>query len=354
MAESSCVDFRMTSGAFSEALLAGSPGTPSFPVSASLDLTSRCNLQCRHCFLRYDGVNLRDKSTRETEQVLETLRDLGVLFLVLTGGDPFCRPDFKPVYQAAKRCGFFLTIFSNGTLLDDALMDYLADHPPRRIELTAYGYSEKTYEAVTGVPGSYHRFRTAVDGLQRRGILLRLKTMVLRSNAHELQDIQAWALGMGCDFRYDAIVHPCLNGDATPLRERTSPALIARFRRRDSEHARFPDRDHIQEPTPHRRHLFECGAGLLTVHVDAAHQAHPCMTWRWNPFDLTGKPSLADWHAYITSLRSQPAPGGRCDTCPNRARCQSCAAYSVLETGTAAGAPEFFCDLIREEQKAGD
>lgn len=354
MAGSNCMDFRMTPETFSQVLLADKPGKHSFPVSASLDLTSRCNLQCRHCFLRYNGVNLRDKSTRQTEQVLETLRDFGVLFLVLTGGDPFCRPDFKPLYQAAKRCGFFLTIFSNGTLLDDTLMDFLADLPPRRIELTAYGHTEETYEAVTGVPGSYHRFRRAVDGLLQRGILLRLKTMVLRTNAHELENIQAWALGLGCDFRYDAIIHPCLNGDPAPLNERISPGLIAGFRRRDSEHARFPDLDHSPEPSPHRRRLFECGAGLLTAHVDAAHQAHPCMTWRWHPFDLTGNPTLADWQAHISFLRDQPAPGGRCDTCPKRARCQSCAAYSVLETGSATGTPEFFCDLVREEQKTGD
>lgn len=347
-----CTDCQMTSGDFAQTLLASPQTPPAFPVSASLDLTSRCNLKCLHCFLRYEGVNPRDKTTREVIHVLDILRDFGVLFLVLTGGDPFVRPDFKPLYLAAKRNGFFLTLFSNGTLLDEDLMDFLADQPPRRIELTAYGHTEATYEAVTGIPGSFGKFRKTVEGLLRRGLLLRLKSMALRTNAHELEAIRDWALALGCDFRYDAIVHPCLDGDAFPLNERLDPATIARFRHRDRERLRGADSD--TAPTPHRQYLFECGAGLLTVHVDSRHQAHPCMSWRWDPFDMTGKPTLAAWQTHITELRNRPAPGGPCDTCGDRNHCQSCAAYSLLETGSLSGAPPFFCQLMEEENNTGD
>lgn len=352
MDHSGCFDEQITSGTFGDNLLSHSPGKPAFPVSASLDLTSRCNLKCLHCFLRHDHVDLREKSTREVEQVLELLRDFGVLFLVLTGGDPFCRPDFKAVYQAAKRCGFFLSLFSNGTLMDDDLMDFLADQPPRRIELTAYGHTEATYEAVTGIPGSYSRFRYAVDGLLRRGILLRLKSMVLSTNANELTAIRDWVVGLGCDFRYDAIIHPCLDGDASPLTERITPALIAQFRHRDKERRPSPPSGEAPPaPTPPRKHLFECGAGLLTLHVDSRHQAHPCMSWRLDPFDLTKNPTLSEWHTYVAALRARPAPGGACDTCADRGQCQSCAAYSVLEAGNPAGVPKFFCQLVAEEKK---
>jgi len=350
MPGSDCYDGQISSGSFAETLLAAPQSPPLFPASASLDLTSSCNLECRHCFLRYETIDRQDRTTAEDSKILDTLRNFGVLFLVLTGGDPFARADFKPIYLAAKRNGFFLTLFSNGTLLDEGLMDFLAEQPPRRIELTAYGHTEGTYEAVTGIPGSYRRFRSAVDGLLKRGILLRLKSMVLRTNAHEIEAIREWALGLGCDFRYDAIVHPCLDGDSSPLAERLDPATIARFRQRDRERLAGGASD--TTPTPRRKHLFECGAGLLTVHVDARHQAHPCMSWRQDPFDMTGRPTLAAWQAHITALRNRPAPGGPCDTCGDRARCQSCAAYSLLETGNPAGAPPFFCRLVEEERIA--
>jgi MoaA/NifB/PqqE/SkfB family radical SAM enzyme len=346
MAPGDCAIQQITPSDFAVDLFSNRPTSPSFPIAASLDLTSGCNLKCLHCFLRYEGVNLRNKSTRDVQALLKTLEELGVLFLVLTGGEPLSRPDFSEIYRSAKRRGFFLMLFSNGTLMTDAIMDLLADQPPRRIELTAYGHTEETYEAVTGIPGSFGRFRYAVDGLLRRGLLVRLKSMVLRTNVHEWEAIRNWAVTLGCDFQYDAIIHPCMNGDSRPLRERLSPEEIARFR--------HSDRDRT-EPAPAnvqgaRRYLFGCGAGLLTVHIDAEHQAHPCMNWRIDPFDMT-RPDVRDrWGAYLNALRDRPAPGGRCDTCKDRGQCQACVAHCLLETGQASGTPSFFCRLVRAEQ----
>ena len=283
--------------------------------------------------------------------MLDILKDFRVLFLILTGGEPFSRPDFKPLYLKAKQNGFFITLFSNGTLLDDALMDFLAESPPRRLELSIYGHSKKVYEAVTGIPGSYKRFRRAVDGLLSRGLLVRLKSMVMRTNAHELEAIQDWATGLGCDFRYDALIHPCLNHDNLPLKERLTPAEIARFRHRDRE--RLPASPNLvssQRVLPPRKRLFECGAGIMAAHIDDQLYAHPCLSWRQDPFDLVANPSLPAWRAHVDRIRRRPAPGGACDTCSDRAQCQCCVALSVLEGGTPDAVIPFFCELIREEK----
>jgi MoaA/NifB/PqqE/SkfB family radical SAM enzyme len=228
-------------------------------------------LKCRHCYLGYDGAVRPQKSTKEIERVLDILNELGVLFLVFTGGEPFSRPDFRQLYLKAKQNGFFMTLFSNGTLLDDSLMDFLADAPPRRLELTIYGHSEEVYEAVTGVPGSYKRFRLAVEGLLKRGLLVRLKSMIMRTNAHELDEIREWATGLGCDFRYDALIHPCLNQDTLPLAERLTPAEIAQFRHRDRE--RRPVPPHMPPSAgglAPRQFFFECGAGISTRRTPAS------------------------------------------------------------------------------------
>lgn len=346
MTGTDCLIEQITSGTFAEDLHASDWHASSFPFVASLELTSACNIACKHCYLRYNGSVLPDKSTHEVETLLETLRDWGVLFLVFTGGEPLTRPDFRAIYRKAKQCGFFLTLFTNGTLLDDSLMDFLADAPPRRVELTIYGHSEQTYEAVTGAPGSYRRFRQGVDGLLKRGILVRLKSMIMHSNAHELDAMRDWALSLGCGFRYDAIIHPCLDGDSSPLNERLSPVDIAKLRRRDRERQPAP----AQPPATKRRALFECGAGIMTVHVDAQHQAHPCLSWRQDPFDLTTRPPMTALKAHLTALRNRPAPGGLCDACEHRSQCACCPAFSILETGRADGAPLFFCQLTKSEQ----
>ncbi len=349
---SSCLAHQIPSGSFAQALHASDWAANSFPLSASLDLTSACNLKCRHCFLGSRHAEPSPKSTEEIEHVLDILKSFGVLFLVFTGGEPFSRPDFKQLYLKAKHNGFFMTLFSNGTMLDDALMDFLADSPPRRLELTIYGHSEQVYEAVTRIPGSYKRFRAAVDGLLRRGLLVRLKSMVMRTNAHELADIRDWATGLGCDFRYDALIHPCLDQNNLPLTERLAPSEIAQFRHLDRERITPPLLPATSAPPiPPRKFFFECGAGIMTAHIDAQHQVHPCISWREDPFDLVAHPSLPAWHEHIARLRNKPAPGGICDTCADRAQCQCCVALSLLEGGHPAKPVPFFCDLIKEEHK---
>jgi len=351
MPDSNCLVEQTTSGLFARKLRASDWEDASFPLTASMDWISGCNLRCRHCFMRYPGAIHAAAPVRDVERMLEILRDLGVLFLVITGGEPLSHKDFKPLFLKAKRGGFILTLFSNGTLLDDEVMDFLADAPPRRVELTAYGHTESVYEAVTGVPGSFRRFRQGVEGLLRRGLLVRLKSMVLRTNVHELDDMRNWATGLGCDFRYDAIIHPCWNGDATPLGERLTPAAIAALQQKDRDRAGPPNATPAQPQEPlARRHLLDCGAGIMTMHVDAQQRAHVCMSWREDPFDLAAHPTVSAWRAHVNALRNRPAPGGRCDTCQDRGDCSCCPALALLETGHAAGAPAFFCQLAEAKR----
>lgn len=347
-----CLFHQMTSGLFARDLRALDWSSSSFPLSASMDWTSGCNLRCRHCFLRYPGAAQEAAPTRQVERMLDILRDLGVLFLVITGGEPLARPDFKPLYSRAKQCGFVLTLFTNGSLLDDDLLDFLADAPPRRVEITIYGHTEGVYESVTGVPGAFQRFRHGVEGLLRRGLLVRLKAMIMRANVHELDAMRDWAMGLGCDFRYDAIIHPRWNGDADPLCERLTPAAIVDLRRRDRACGRISGAGAAAPPALEaRRRLFECGAGVMTMHVDGGQRAHPCMSWREDPFDLAAYPTVRAWREHVEVIRNRPAPGGLCDTCGARANCSCCPALALLETGRTSGAPSFFCRLMEEETR---
>ena len=92
---------------------------------------------------------------------------------------------------------------------------------------------------------------------------------------------------------------------------------------------------------------MECGAGTMTLHVDARNCAHPCLSWRGDPFDLCGNPNVRAWNEHVQAIRNRPSPGGACDVCADRARCSCCPALAVLETGSPAGTPPFFCRLAR-------
>ena len=80
--------------------------------------------------------------------------------------EPLLRSDFQELYRYARSLGLIPILFTNATLITPDLAAFLAANPPRRVEITVYGHTRETYERVTGVPGSFNRFRAGVAALR--------------------------------------------------------------------------------------------------------------------------------------------------------------------------------------------
>ena len=342
-----------TTGEFLRVLRAGEQtGTP-VPFMVSMDWTYRCNLRCAHCFVRFPDVSLGELTTGQVKQVLGKLADHGVLFLVITGGEPLARPDFRELHLHVKSLGFIPTLFTNATLATPVMADFLAANPPRRIEISVYGHTEACDEAVTGVPGSFRRFREGVAALRDRGLLLRFKSMIMAPNQHELQAMKDWAEQQDCEFRYDAVIHGRLNGDLSPAECRIPPeAGVQLHFSRDADKDEFLRyQETIGRHLPPKASLLECGAGTMTMHVDAQGRAHPCMLWRSDPYDLLAGTLDGRWQEHIRRIRNRAAPDGPCRTCEDRGLCSYCPPIAVIETGHPARPSPYFCELAAQRKR---
>ena len=351
MACSDCITHQIASSELVNRLLS-KPGD--FPIAGSLELTLRCNTRCRHCYIMFPGATTGEMSTDQVKAILDKLAEQGVLFLLVTGGEIFARCDFKELYLYAKRLGFLLTLFTNGTLIDEEMADFLAEWPPRRIEITIYGHTEETYEKVTCLPGSFKRFRRGVELLLERKLPLALKTMAMKSNIHEFEQIQAWAEGLGVPFRFDSMVNPQLDGGTAVLKERITPEQYLSL-----EGTSEGTRRHYQklldmaQSRPRSPKAFTCGAGIKTFHVDPRGKLHPCMMWRATPYDLkTG--TIKGWIEHLEALREQTTipEDSPCRTCVHHVACNNCAATSALENNGVAGKPvDYYCKINYTREK---
>lgn len=136
---------------------------------ATFELTAFCTLKCPMCFVRIDrekaeALGGRPCTAEEWIDLARQFRDQGGIFLLLTGGEPMMRPDFSEIYSEISRMGLYITLFTNGTTVDDKMLDLLKKRPPSMIGLTIYGASEETYKRFGGSEGS---FRRAFEGLDR-------------------------------------------------------------------------------------------------------------------------------------------------------------------------------------------
>jgi radical SAM protein with 4Fe4S-binding SPASM domain len=323
------------------------------PLAGSIELTLNCNLRCRHCYIRYDGASDGEMDTEQAKTVLDKLAAAGVLYLLMTGGDVLVRRDFKELYLHAKRHGFLVTVYTNATLVTEELADFFVQYPPRRIEITIYGHSEETYNHVVHKPFAFDKFREGVGYLLERNLPVYFKTMVMKSNVHEFEEIRDWVeKELKRPFRFDAMINPRLNGDQDVLQERISPREFVRIQHSDPEEIdRFDRLRKMAEAAPPDGRLFKCGAGVRTFHVDPRGDMHPCMMWRTTPYSLlTG--SIEGWKKHVAELRQSESPTDTgCRSCSNRLACGNCAATSALESGTPGKNIDYYCAINKEREK---
>ena len=128
----------------------------------------------------------------------------------------------------------------NGAVITHAVRQKFLELPPRKVEVSLYGATAATYEAVTQVPGSHARCMEGIRWLYENGIALTLKTVLMRENRHELDAMRAMANRFAAPFYFDTAIFPCLphadNGArANARRSRSNVVEVAPPRREPLE-----------------------------------------------------------------------------------------------------------------------
>jgi radical SAM protein with 4Fe4S-binding SPASM domain len=321
------------------------------PLAGSLELTFRCNLRCRHCYVAHGHTGIpgrQELNTAEIDRILGEAADGGCLWMLLTGGEPLVRRDFLEIWTAAKRRGFLVTLFTNGTLLTPAVADALVEYRPFNLEITLYGATQATYERVTGVPGSYDRCMHGIALLQERQIPFSLKTMVLTLNRHELSSMQSLARGLGCDFRYDAMINAGADGSGRPVELRITPQEVVELDLADPTRAEgwraLYNRSRQVRPDP--RYLYACGAGLHSFHIDPYGGLSLCMMPRHVSYDLRRGSFRQGWREFLWQERFRSPRGNyECSGCSLMGICGQCPGWAQMEHGEEQKPVPYLCQV---------
>ncbi len=340
--------------------------------SFDLDLTARCNLNCRHCYINLpagdEAARARELSLEEIGHIADQAIELGALWCLLSGGEPLLRPDFAEIYMMLKRKGLLISLFTNATLIRPEHIELFKKYPPRDIEVTIYGASAVTYERVTRRLGSFAHFVAGLDALFAAGIKVRLKAMALRSNLEDMEAIAEFGRARTKDFyRFDPQLH--LRYDRDPVRneeikaERLTPAEVTAMERADAE--RFGSLlkgcdELINEAFTHAgcNHLFHCGAGNGSCAIGYDGTFRLCQSL-WAPgttANLREVPLRQAWEELVPRVRDMRSQDAQflasCRKCAIVNLCLWCPAHAWLETGRMDGATPFFCQVAHARAEA--
>jgi radical SAM protein with 4Fe4S-binding SPASM domain len=341
-------------------------------MSFDLELTARCNLNCRHCYINLPAgdraARASELSAAEIDRIAGEAVSLGAVWCLVTGGEPLLRPDFFGVYERLRRRGLLVSLYTNATLVDDEHVTFLKRYPPRDIEVTVYGVTRETYERVTRVPGSFAAFERGLRRLLESGLPVRLKSMALRSNLSELERIAAFCRARTKDsFRFDPFLHYRFDGDAARNRdiesERLSPEEIAALERSDVERFEALEKHRAGfvfsgAVADECRHLFRCGAGKRNFVVGHDGRLKICLSLVHPDFlyDLRRGNLAEAWTEFIPRVlrrtSDRPAYLNRCARCPIINLCLWCPANAHLECGKLDRPVEYFCRVARARAAA--
>lgn len=168
------------------------------PLSGTFELSPVCNFSCRMCYVRKTQKEV-DSSPRplltldQWLDIANQARKEGMLYLLLTGGEPLLWPDFWELYEKLIRMGFLISINTNGSLIDDAAIEKFRKLPPVRINITLYGASDKTYETLCRAKNVFSKVDHAITGLKKAGISVKLNCSLTPYNAGDLEAMLSYA-----------------------------------------------------------------------------------------------------------------------------------------------------------------
>ena len=168
-----------------------------------LQITDRCNLRCRHCYI---GEGLRqDLSIGQIEKVLREFEEIHGLRLLLSGGEPLLHPFFWEVNDILKDYAFRSVLLSNGTRITKEVAKRLC---VREVQISLDGMREG-HDSLRG-KGTFKKAVKAIDHLQEANIQVSVATMVHQKNLNEFDPLASLLESKGIrEWNVDV---PCREG----------------------------------------------------------------------------------------------------------------------------------------------
>lgn len=343
-------------------------GRAGIPIGGTFELSPVCNFSCRMCYVRKTAKEVTESprpilTLEQWLTIAREAREQGLLYLLLTGGEPFLWPDFWPLYEQLIDMGFLVSVNTNGSLIDEAAIARLRRKPPRRINITLYGASDDTYASLCGVKGVFARVKRAIEGLQEAGVPVKLNGTMTPNNICDMEAMVAYAEERKLILETTTYLFPPVRRDPTMtgVNQRFTPEEAARhhlriFRLQNGEERYRAYLEKIREgaiPPPGLDEScidpidgrIRCRAGRAAFWITWDGYLTPCGMMPEPKVDLA-EMSFPDAWRSLVQISQGLTLSGVCAQCPNQQLCHACAAMAVAETGSVSGIPHYLCRTV--------
>ncbi len=166
------------------------------------NLIRRCNLTCKHCYsISADKDFAGELSTAEVFAVLDDLKGFKVPALILSGGEPLLRPDFFDIARRSKDLGFYTALSSNGTLIDERMMEKIIPIDFGYVGISLDGLG-KTHDKFRRMDGAFDLSLKALRLCREAGLKVGVRFTLTQDNFADLPGLLQLVEDEGIDRFY--------------------------------------------------------------------------------------------------------------------------------------------------------
>ncbi len=320
--------------------------------SIQIELTRVCNLRCSYCYS--ESGPWQKGSGLPLEQVYRVLKEaeeLGCITVDFTGGEPLAYRWWKEVLTEARRLGLVTTLHTNGTLLTEPTVEFLAKLPLRHLQVSLDSHLPEVHDRIRGMPGAWEKAVAGIKIAQRLGIFVRVAIVAHKENRdHFREAVSFFNESLGVSTKMDRIIKT--GGEKTAnlgISTKEYYELIAPLTAKGAVDARVCEssvRTHRERIEP------ACGVAHSFLYITAEGEIALCPTMTSRDDPRFGSPRLADvgireaWERspYIESYRFLNCRN--VDSCPTGAACGGgCRSNAYFETGELDSPDQLHCNL---------
>lgn len=329
------------------------------PVSGTFELTSRCNLSCKMCYVHMSAQEQaaigRELTAEEWIDLGRQAVDAGMIYLLLTGGEPLLRPDFEEIYTALIKMGLMMTINTNATLMTPRIAELFKKHRPEKVNVTLYGMSDETYGDLCGHCGGFEKAMAGIRMLKDAGVRINLNTTFTRRNVGDLDKIVAFAKENEIPVRMAGFVFPPVRNGHAADELYLSPEEMGRYSAYfdkltltedklalRKEFIRLCLKDQSAEMEPEECTISSCMAGRGAFWISWDGKMYPCGMLPAFARDIRQESFADAWRNTHLAAQDMRVPA-QCTVCAYQKICPTCAAVSMSVTGATDGLPEELC-----------
>ncbi|GEM_PF-94944 len=354
---------------FAELVLGGT--LPRLPLKGSIDLTYRCNNNCRHCWLRLPvtAEELKQElSIDEIRRIADEARAMGCREWSISGGEPMLRPDFPEVLDYLTRKARSYGLNTNGTLITPEIARLLTRKGSKMVAL--YGATAEVHDHITRNPGSFDALMRGFAYLREAGAGFTVQLVPMHDNYGQFGEMVKLAKSFSPHYRVGAAwlyLSACgsTQRNAEICRQRLDPKDVIVL---DQPDLAYEESTHSTEglgdspragtvPADGDDRLFAgCIASRRDFHVDPYGRMTFCSFIK-DPalcFDLREGTFRTAWDEFIPGLADKVRGGEEylknCGSCEHRTDCRWCGVYGFLEHGRYGAKVEYLCEVARENR----